>query len=284
MRLLIRHRLACFLLGAVAQPIQAAALNDPAAVPHLDKRGQAAYQQFLASTPPRAFAIAPGGAWGWSADALGPEQAEQEALASCQANTRQTCLVYALDRGVVLDLARWQRAWGPYLTAAQAKQAPTGVKRGERFPDLAFADAEGKPVTLSGLRGKVVLLHFWGSWCPPCQREMPELTRLVTGLKKEKGIRFVFLQVREDFTSARRWADRLAKGLPHHDSGMKHPNDSFLKLADGGRISDRDIAMAFPTTYVIDRHGLVVFSHVGPVTGWAQYIPFLRDVAARSGK
>jgi thiol-disulfide isomerase/thioredoxin len=275
------------LLAGLASAIgiaAAAGLTDPGAVPHLDARGRTAYRQFLASAPHRAFAIAPGGAWGWAAEAESPELAERQALEGCQANTRQACQAYALDDRVVLDPGAWARAWGPYATAAQASRAPTGMQRGERFPDLLFRDAGGRPLMLSELRGQVVVLHFWGSWCPPCQREMPDLARLTRAMAKDKAVRFVFLQVREDFAVARRWADRLAKGLPLYDSGMKSGSDSAFTLADGGRLADRAVAMAFPTTYVLDRHGLVLFSHVGPVAGWDQYIPFLRDAAARSGR
>ena len=57
-----------------------------------------------------------------------------------------------------------------------------------------------------------------------------------------------------------------------------------MTLANGKQIRDRELARVFPTTYVLDKHGMVVFSHVGPVSGWLQYLPFLRDVAAKSGK
>jgi len=113
---------------------------------------------------------------------------------------------------------------------------------------------------------------------------MPDLARLVGAAGKAKDIRFIFLQVREDYARGRAWANRVAKGLPLYDSGMTDAGDGGLRLADGSQISDRAIAMAFPTTYIIDKHGVAVFSHVGPVAGWEQYIPFLQDIAARSGK
>jgi peroxiredoxin len=46
---------------------------------------------------------------------------------------------------------------------------------GEVAPELAALDASGNPVLLSGFRGKAVWLNFWGSWCPPCRSEMPEM-------------------------------------------------------------------------------------------------------------
>lgn len=262
----------------------AARLNDADAVPHLDGRGKDGYRQFLNSPSPRAFAIAPGGAWGWSIAASTGRLADLEALTNCQANTRQRCQIYAHDDQIVLDAAEWSRSWGPYQTAREAAKAQFGTRLGDRFPDLIFKDERGRPTRVSSWRGKVVVLHFWGSWCPPCQREMPELAKLYTRMRHHGDIRFAFLQVREDYASARACADGITKGLPIYDSGAGQDGDGQLRLADGSRISDRTIAMAFPTTYVIDKHGLVVFSHVGPVSGWDQYAPFLRDVAARSGK
>jgi hypothetical protein len=57
-----------------------------------------------------------------------------------------------------------------------------------------------------------------------------------------------------------------------------------LRLADGGWIEDRRIARSFPTTYVLDRHGIVVFSHTGAASRWLDYAPLLKDAAAKSGK
>lgn len=276
--------LAAALLTVSASAAPAAKVTDVDAVPHLDARGRDGYRQFLAIPPPRAFAIAPGGAWGYSTEAANTALAEQEALTNCQANTLQRCQVYARDDSVVLSQSDWVRAWGPYKTAAEAARSQTGALPGQRFPDLLLKDGKGRPVKLSSLRGKVVVLHFWGSWCPPCQREMPDLAKLVDTTKGARDIRFVFVQVREDYAKASAWARRISPTLPLFDSGMTGSRDSDLLLAGGGRLADRTVAMAFPTSYVLDRHGVVVFAHVGPVAGWAQYLPFLKDAAARSGR
>lgn len=276
--------LAIAILAVFGGQASAASLTDVDAVPHLDARGKEGYRQFLATSPPRAFAIAPGGAWGRSTEAGTAAMAEQEALANCQANTAQRCRIYAHDGQVAFDSADWVRSWGPYKTAAEADKAAIGTRLGERFPNLAFKTAQGKPTKLSDLRGKVVVLHFWGSWCPPCQREMPDLAKVIGNAKNAKDIRFVILQVREDYAKARAWANKVAKGLPLYDSGMKHGNDTVFRLADGKQIADRGIAMAFPTTYIVDKHGIVVFANVGPIGCWDQLIPFLRDAATRSGK
>jgi thiol-disulfide isomerase/thioredoxin len=262
----------------------AAGLTDADAVPQLNEQGRAGYRQFLAAGRHRAFAIAPGGAWGWAAEAESADAAMDQALSNCRGQVRQTCVVYALDDALAFDPKRWVSLWGPYPRAKEAASAPTGMARGQRFPDLAFARADGKPVKLSDFRGRVVVLHFWGSWCPPCQREMPDLARLVKRMEKNRDVGFVLLQVREDFATANAWAKSHGAGLPLFDSGSKNSDDDSLRLAGGGKLKDREVAKAFPSTYVLDKHGIVLFSHTGPVTGWEQYAPFLEHAAANSGR
>lgn len=256
----------------------------PTTPAHLDAEGQADYQAYLAAPSNKAFAIAPGGAWGWKAQAPSREQAEAAALTTCQANTRQTCVLFASDNAVVWDAAAWSRLWGPYASAAQARQAGTGRERGQRFADLSFRDAQGRPGSVRGLQGKVVVLHFWGAWCGPCRREMPELQKLHDSLKDHPDLAFVLLQVREPFASSQRWASAQGLHLPLFDSGVRSAADAALPIKGGGSLADRDIATVFPTTYVLDKRGIVVFSHFGPVPDWSQYRELLLDVVKRSGR
>lgn len=276
--------LAAIALATLAPPVSAAALGDVKAIPHLDPSGEAAYRAFLAADGHRAFAIAPGGAWAWRSEATSAEAAAEETLDNCEFESGRRCVLYAVDNRVVFDSRDWSRLWGPYLDRAAAQRAPAGTYRGERFYDLAFRDPAGKPIKLSDLRGSVVVLHFWGSWCPPCRREMPELQQLRRALGDSPEIKLVLLQVREEISTARQWARGQKLTLPLHDSGAGQETDDALPLSGGGTIHDRAIAEVFPTTYILDRNGVVVFSHVGPITRWPEYLPLLRDVANRSGK
>jgi thiol-disulfide isomerase/thioredoxin len=280
------RKIACVAILLTLSPLasHAAALNDVVAVPHLDRAGQEGYRDFIAFDKHRAFAIAPGGAWSWKGGEASPGAAEQNALQACQDESEQTCVLYAVDDRVVFDKQAWSRLWGPYLNHADASRSRIGSQRGERFYNLAFKNSAGKRITLGDLKGKVVLLHFWGSWCSPCRSEIPELQKLHRALGRSSDIQMVLLQVREDAAQSRRWTRQQHLKLPFYDSGVKSKAMDWLMLADGNKIHDRDIAAVFPTTYVLDKHGIVVFSNIGPVARWSQYLPFLRDVVARSGK
>lgn len=280
-------RLFCIVLFVSAMSCQAASpkLGDVAAIPHVGEAARETYQNaFLQSDLHRAFAIAPGGAWGWIAEMNSAEAASAAALEACQKHSEVQCLPYAVDNRVVFDEQAWNGLWGPYKSKGDAARVAVGNKRGMRFPNLAFATLPGKPVKLADWRGKATVLHLWGSWCNPCKRELPDLQRLAAQFRGAADIAFVLLPVRESAAEAGQWLESQKLDLPLYDSGLKNSEDEFLKLAGGGKIRDRDIARVFPTTYVLDRHGIVVFSHAGPIEDWRQYAPLLRDVAARSGK
>lgn len=252
--------------------------------PQLDASGRTGWSEYIEAPDHRAFAIAPGGAWGRVSGKASAEEARQQALAACRQHTEQTCVPYAVDERTVFDATRWATLWGPYAKAAQAKRMPAGTARGARLHDLAFVDPAGVKRTLAALRGKVVMVHFWASWCGPCRMELPDLQQLHDGLRDRGDIVFVLLQVRESALAARRWAAAQGLKLPLADSGARGEDDAFFTLASGTRLADREIANRFPTTYVLDRHGLVLFSHVGPVHDWPSYRGFLLDAAANSGK
>ncbi|MFH2135860.1 MAG: TlpA disulfide reductase family protein [Pseudomonadota bacterium] len=263
---------------------QAADLRDAEAIPHLARVGQDGYRAFLAAQQHRAFAIAPGGTWFWMGEGSAADAVAEDTLQLCENDSGRACLLYAVDDKVVFDALAWSRLWGPYLDRGAAERAKVGNELGQRFFNLAFKDAAGKRMSLDALRGKVVVLHFWGSWCPPCRHEMPELQQLQRALNKSADIRLVMLQVRESHAVARRWLQQQKLRMSFYDSGAQDSGSDTFLLADGKTVHDRYIAPVFPTTYVLDKHGIVVFANHGPLTQWMDYLPLLRDVAKRSGK
>jgi cytochrome c biogenesis protein CcmG/thiol:disulfide interchange protein DsbE len=119
-------------------------------------------------------------------------------------------------------------------------------KRAEDFP----TDIWGKAGHLSDLRGKVVVLNFWATWCKPCVEEVPSLNRLQKYIESRNGI-VLGVSVDED-------PDAYQKFL--RDQGVIFPTfrEPTRKLAlDYG-------TPVFPDTYIIDRHGTIARKFYGP--------------------
>ncbi len=131
-------------------------------------------------------------------------------------------------------------------------QQTTGRARG-RFPapDFVARDLQGKPTRLSELRGKVVFLNLWATWCAPCREEMPSLEMLQRDMA---GMDFVILAVSEDATGA-----EAVK--PYVDEfGFTFP----ILLSPDGAVGRKYGITGYPETFIIDKTGQVVVHHVGP--------------------
>lgn len=275
-------RVAAIFFGLIVSTIHPATLlaSEPAvgsAIPHVSEKARQAFVQYRYASDNKAFAIAPGGAWYWVTETVSAEYARQQAIDNCQKYTQQKCVLYALNDRVVFDEAKWSSLWGPYSDAESAAAASVGVKVGQRFPDLSWSDADGSKSSVSALRGKITFLHFWGSWCPPCLREFPSLKTLHSELAASHAeeVEMVMLQLREAFDESMLWVKEYGfSGMPIYDSGVADSETTMLTLSDGSKINDRYIARVFPSTYVLDRNGIVIFSHHGPVADWSEYLVF----------
>ncbi|GAB6039915.1 TlpA family protein disulfide reductase [Endothiovibrio diazotrophicus] len=263
--------------------------STPAAeIPHVTTTAKTSYtDEYRYAIPHKAYAIAPGGSWSWRSGRVDAETASGEAIKACEEHTAQPCVVYDLDGQVVFDEKRWPTLWRPYPTREEAAARPIGTGHGNRFPDLAFHDREGHPKSLTDFRGKVVILHFWGSWCPPCMREFPELLQFQSELRQQLGeqVVLVLLQAREPFAASLRWAKRNEFGqLPLYDSGIGDEEHTTFTTTDGQSITDRQLAPVFPTSYILDRNGITLFRHKGPIDRWNEYLPFLRDAVNHAAR
>jgi cytochrome c biogenesis protein CcmG/thiol:disulfide interchange protein DsbE len=125
---------------------------------------------------------------------------------------------------------------------------------GTAAPDFTVQDADRK-VTLRDFRGKIVVLNFWATWCPPCVEEMPSLIQMQHRLK-DKGV--VLLGVSLD-----------VDGDAYHKF-LKEQNIDFLTVRDADQKSNNLYGtFKFPETYIIDRNGIVRRKFIGPVD-WSQ--------------
>ncbi len=253
-------------------------------IPHVNKLARESYTSgYQFADEYKAFAIAPGGAWSWSAGKSSREEAVASALHGCGSYTQQQCVLFAVSDKVVFDRDAWPTLWRPYLNAQQAAKASVGINRGNRFHNLQLK-RDGQTLKLSDLRGKVAVLHFWGSWCPHCLRELPSLQTLYDTLVQQKiEVQVVLVQVRESYSKSQDWLQSRELSLPGYDSGAVDEMDKSIRLADGSRLDDRKLARVFPSTFVLDGNGVVIFSHVGPVDDWMEYLSFLKDAVTHSG-
>ena len=117
-------------------------------------------------------------------------------------------------------------------------------------PDFRARTLEGETVALAGLRGRVVLLNFWASWCLECRPEMPMFEQLHREFAR-RGLTVLGLNVREDDEAVRRYAREM--GLTF-----------TLVLDRGGVIGVRYGVIGMPTTFLIGRDGRAVALAIGP--------------------
>ena len=270
--------------SVVAQDI----MDAPESIPHVSKKAIDSFQfDYAYADMHRAFAIAPGGAWSWNSGSPTVEVAQKAALKSCNSFTQQTCILYSVDNMLVFDKEKWFKLWGPYKTAAEVKKLKTGERVGQIFPDVEFTNPQGKKQSIHQLNGKVRFVHFWGCWCPSCKYEFASLIdmyRIIQDTMSDQ-VEFIVLQGREPIEDARKWAMTTGlDALPLSDSGVKSENDKEFRLTGGKRVADRQLAKVFPASYVLDKHGVVVFSHMGSISNWTEFVHFFKDVVERSGK
>lgn len=122
---------------------------------------------------------------------------------------------------------------------------PPSPRQGFSAPDFTLDVLGGGQVTLSELRGKVVLVNLWASWCPPCRAEMPAIENVYRAFK-DKGL--VVLAVNTTYQDGEREAAAFAQ-----EYGLSFP----IPLDRTGAVSRRYQLNALPSTYFVDRQGVI---------------------------
>jgi thiol-disulfide isomerase/thioredoxin len=154
--------------------------------------------------------------------------------------------VYCLILSVVLLI----------ITGCTKKEtAPGGaaeVKEKKPAPDLTVTSLKNVPLKLSDLKGKVVLLNFWATWCPPCRDEIPSMMKLNSAMAG-KPFQMVAVSIDEG-------------GVPDIEAYFKSSGFSLPTYIDASHEAERIYGVTgVPESFVIDRNGILVKKVIGPL-------------------
>ena len=139
---------------------------------------------------------------------------------------------------------------GGYFETARKLAANPRRARENYAPDFSFTSSDGEYFTLEDLKGKVVMLDFWGTWCPPCVASVPELRKLHKRYSTEPS--FVLIGISSDYDDAvwRSFTDKNKMIWPQY-------RDHNRRIAEAFNVR------AFPTYIIIDHEGILRFKSSG---------------------
>lgn len=123
-------------------------------------------------------------------------------------------------------------------------------------PDFTLKSRSGENIKLSELRGQVVMINFWASWCGPCRQEMPLLEQLYQRYQS-MGFTLLGVNVDEDHTAADKMLGNVTVSFP-------------ILFDDQSQVSKQYQVKAMPSTFMVDRDGQVRHLHKGYKPGYEE--------------
>ncbi|MEW6102946.1 MAG: TlpA disulfide reductase family protein [bacterium] len=130
-----------------------------------------------------------------------------------------------------------------------AEKEPSNQAKIWNGPDFTLPTIDGETLTLSELSGKVIILDFWATWCPPCRMEIPDFIQLYSQYK-DKGLLIIGLSLDESPDNVRQFKEKMGINYPIVMGNQKVTEDF------GG-------IRGIPTTFIIDREGNIETKIVG---------------------
>lgn len=119
--------------------------------------------------------------------------------------------------------------------------------------DFDFMDEKGNVQNTSSLRGKVVFINFWASWCPPCRAEFPSIEKLYSTFKDNSDVFFLTVNEDNDPATGKAYLEKEEFSVPLYQSNSNVPEEVY--------------SGALPTTVVLDKNGKIRYHN----TGFANY-------------
>ncbi|MFH1853102.1 MAG: TlpA disulfide reductase family protein [Candidatus Neomarinimicrobiota bacterium] len=159
--------------------------------------------------------------------------------------------------------------------AGQAQQASARPANAIVAPDFTLMSLGGEMVSLKGLKGKVVILNFWGTWCPPCRREIPDFIKLYDKYRND-GLEIVGITLSSGSAAD---IERFVRDWGMNYTILTDITEMETQIVTDlyGRATGAPIS-GIPTTFIIDRDGYIRKSYIGPRTAEVFYSdlkPFL---------
>jgi cytochrome c biogenesis protein CcmG/thiol:disulfide interchange protein DsbE len=151
--------------------------------------------------------------------------------------------VYLIVAGLLVLVALQMRRNGPLAAG------PLGA--GQPAPDFELTTFDGQNYSLQGLRGQVVVVNFWASWCVPCLDEAPVL-EAAWRQYKDQGVVFIGVDYVDTETEAKAFLSRF---------DITYPNGPDL----GTKVSQAYRITGVPETYIVGRDGALVHAQIGPI-------------------
>lgn len=137
----------------------------------------------------------------------------------------------------------------------EVKKTREGISEGEIAPIFTLKDLRGVEVSLKEFRGKVVLLNFWATWCPPCRKEIPSMVELYKRYK-DKGLEIIGVNL-----------DKLGK-LEVEKFSLEHKINFPVLLNPSGDVASLYGVVVLPTTIFLDRNGRIRGNRISGAVDW----------------
>lgn len=130
---------------------------------------------------------------------------------------------------------------------------------------IKFKDSKGNTVTLADLKGKIIFLNFWATWCPPCLAEMPSINKFYEQFKDDKEVVFLMIDADGDFPKAQAYLDRKKYKFSVYTFASDLPKTIFKG--------------SLPTTVVFDKQGRIAMNGEGAANyASAKFITFIKQL------
>lgn len=147
-----------------------------------------------------------------------------------------------------------------FLLASCSYFSSSHLINGSRAPEISLPDKEGQPLSLSSLKGNLVLVEFWASWCKPCREENPKLVSLYnkykgTDFQNAEGLKVISVSLDTD---KEKWLDAIQQDnllWEHHVSDL---------LGWKSAAVDSYGVSSIPSSFLVDQNGIIIGKNLKP--------------------